>query len=138
MIAKNLLNALALLTATTLVAAPVIAGHHEGLQPPAKPGQVVVTYRGTCPTEAIDKAIEKIKNIIAYERANSPVLYASSPGVWADGKIGAVDIHESTQSMEKAFAWQATDKAWSDGYDAIAASCGITVEDFIVSVFVAR
>ena len=138
MIAKFLLKALALLTATTLVAVPVIAGEHEALQPPAKPGQVVVTYQGTCPAEAIDKAIEKIKNIIAYERANSPVLYASSPGVWADGKIGAVDIHESTQSMEKAFAWQATDKAWSDGYDAIAASCGITVEDFIVSVFVAR
>lgn len=138
MIAKNLLRALALLTATTLVAAPAIAGHHEGLQPPAKPGQVVVTYQGTCPTEAIDTAIEKIKNIIAYERANSPVLYASSPGVWADGKIGAVDIHETPQAMEKAFAWQATDKTWSDGYDAIAASCGITVEDFTVSVFVAR
>ena len=138
MIAKNLQRTLALLTANTLTAASAIAGHHEGLQPPAKPGQVVVTYQGTCPEEAIDNAIENIKNIIAYERANSPVLYASSPGVWADGKVGAVDIHETPQAMEKAFAWQASDKAWSDGYDAIAASCGITVEDFIVSVFVAK
>ncbi len=138
MIAKNLQRTLALLTANTLIAASAIAGHHEGLQPPAKPGQVVVTYQGTCPEEAIDNAIENIKNIIAYERANSPVLYASSPGVWADGKVGAVDIHETPQAMEKAFAWQASDKAWSDGYDAIAASCGITVEDFIVSVFVAK
>ena len=138
MFTKNSLQALALLTATTLVTAPAFAGHHEGLQPPAKPGQLIVTYQGTCPSEAIDTAIEKIKSIIAYERANSPVLYASSPGVWADGKIGAVDIYESSQAMEKAFAWQASDKAWSDGYDAIAASCGITVEDFVVSVFTAR
>ena len=47
-------------------------------------------------------------------------------------------IHESPEAMEKAFAWQASDKAWSDGYEAIAASCGITVEDFVVSVFTAR
>jgi len=138
MFAKNSLQALALLTAATFTAVPAIAGHHEGLQPPAKPGQVVVTYQGTCPNEAIDTTLEKIKSIIAYERANSPVLYASSPGVWADGKIGAVDIHESPEAMEKAFAWQASDKAWSDGYEAIAASCGITVEDFVVSVFTAR
>ncbi len=138
MFVKNSLQALALLTAATFAAVPAIAGHHEGLQPLAKPGQVVVTYQGTCPSEAIDTTLEKIKSIIAYERANSPVLYASSPGVWADGKIGAVDIHESPEAIEKAFAWQASDKAWSDGYEAIAASCGITVEDFVVSVFTAR
>lgn len=106
--------------------------------PPAKPGQIVVTYQGTCPAAAIDSTIEKVKEIIAYERANSPVLYASSPGVWSDGKIGAVDIHESTEAMAKAFAWQAADKKWSDGYAGIAASCGITVDDFVVSMFEAR
>mgnify|MGYP000007978070 FL=1 len=131
-------HALTLLTASTLAAPIALAGHHEGLQPPAETGQVVVTYRGTCPSEAIDSTLEKIQKIIAYERANSPVLYASSPGVWADGKIGAVDIHKSQQAMEDAFAWQSSDKTWSDGYADIAANCGITVEEFEVSVFTAR
>jgi hypothetical protein len=99
---------------------------------------MVVTYLGTCPSEAVDSTLEKIQKIIAYERANSPVLYASSPGVWADGKIGAVDIHKSQQAMDAAFAWQSSDKTRSDGYADIAASCGITVEEFEVSVFTAR
>ena len=47
-------------------------------------------------------------------------------------------IHAIVQLGKKAFAWQASDKAWSDGYEAIAASCGITVEDFGVSVVTAR
>ena len=78
-------HALTLLTASTLAAPIVLAGHHEGIQPPAETGQVVVTYRGNCPSAAVDSTLEKIQKIIAYERANSPVLYASSPGVWADG-----------------------------------------------------
>jgi hypothetical protein len=40
--------------------------------------------------------------------------------------------------MDKAFAWQAADATWSSSYDAIAASCGITVDDFVVSVLEAR
>jgi hypothetical protein len=40
--------------------------------------------------------------------------------------------------MEDAFAWQSSDKTWSDEYADIAASCGITVEEFEVSVFTAR
>lgn len=131
-------HALTLLTVCTIATPIALAGHHESIQPPAETGQVVVTYRGTCPSEAVDSTLEKIRKIIAYERANSPVLYASSPGVWADGKIGAVDIHRSQQAMEDAFAWQSSDKAWSDGYADIAANCGITVEEFEVSVFTAR
>ena len=131
-------HALTLLTVSTIATPIALAGHHEGIQPPAETGQVVVTYRGTCPSEAVDSTLEKIQNIIAYERTNSPVLFASSPGVWADGKIGAVDIHKSQQAMEDAFAWQSSDKAWSDGYADIAANCGITVEEFEVSVFTAR
>ena len=46
-----------------------------------------------------------IKKIIAYERANSPITYSSSPGVWSDGTIGAVDLHDSIEAMEKAFDW---------------------------------
>jgi hypothetical protein len=121
-----------------ILAAPASAGHHESLMPPAKTGQIVVTYQGACQPDAVDGAMVKIRETIAYERANSPVVYASSPGVWADGRIGAVDLHESKEAMDRAFAWQAADAKWSSSFDAIAASCGITVEDFVISVFDAR
>tara|TARA_B100001013_G_C24497558_1_gene397804 strand:+ start:201 stop:569 length:369 start_codon:yes stop_codon:yes gene_type:complete len=115
-----------------------LAAHHENIQPVAKPGQVIVTYRGNCPSEAVDEAIARIKETIAYERNNSPILYTSSPGVWTDGKIGAVDLHESEAAMQKAFAWQAADKKWSSMYADIASICGLNVEDFEVNSLVAR
>jgi hypothetical protein len=133
---KNQIVLIALLSAA--LAAPAMAGHHESLMPPAKAGQIVVTYKGACPAEAVDGAVAKIRETIAYEQANSPVGYASSPGVWADGRIGAVDLHESKEAMDKAFAWQAADATWSTSFDAIASSCGITVEDFVISIFDAR
>jgi len=136
---KNRIVLIALLSALLAVlAVPAIAGHHENLMPPAKKGQIVVIYQGACPADAVDGAMAKIVETIAYERANSPVVYASSPGVWADGRIGAVDIHESKEAMDRAFAWQAEDAIWSSSFDAIAESCGITVEDFVISVFEAR
>ena len=50
-----------LITITTF---SVFSAHHEssesGLMPVAKPGQVVVTYRGECPAENIDKAIQEL------------------------------------------------------------------------------
>lgn len=136
---KNRIVLATLLSAVlAILAAPAMAGHHESLMPPAKAGQIVVTYQGACPADAIDGAIAKIRETIAYERANSPVVYASSPGVWADGRIGAVDLHESKEAMDKALAWQDADATWSSSFDAIAASCGITVDDFVISVFEAR
>ncbi|MDB9797507.1 hypothetical protein OAB85_02445 [Pseudomonadales bacterium] len=133
---KNQIVLITLLSA--ILAAPAMAGHHESLMPPAKAGQIVVTYKGACPAEAVDGAVAKIRETIAYERANSPVVYASSPGVWADGRIGAVDLHASKEAMDKAFAWQAADATWTASFNAIAASCGITVEDFVISIFNAR
>ena len=133
---KNQIVLITLLSA--ILAAPAMAGHHKSLMPPAKAGQIVVTYKGACPAEAVDGAVAKIRETIAYEQANSPVDYASSPGVWADGRIGAVDLHESKEAMDKAFAWQAADATWSASFDAIASSCGITVGDFVISIFDAR
>ncbi len=129
----HVLTVLAMLSTTSALAA-----HHENIQPVAKPGQVIVTYRGNCPSEAVDEAIARIKETIAYERNNSPILYTSSPGVWTDGKIGAVDLHESEAAMQKAFAWQAADKKWSSMYADIASICGLNVEDFEVNSLVAR
>ena len=133
---KTLWNVLTVLA--TLSTTSALAAHHENIQPVAKPGQVIVTYRGNCPSEAVDEAIARIKETIAYERNNSPILYTSSPGVWTDGKIGAVDLHESEAAMQKAFAWQAADEKWSSMYADIASICGLKVEDFEVSSLVAR
>ena len=133
---KTLWNALTVLAMLSTTSA--LAAHHENIQPVAKPGQVIVTYRGNCPSEAVDEAIARIKETIAYERNNSPILYTSSPGVWTDGKIGAVDLHESEAAMQKAFAWQAADKKWSSMYADIASICGLNVEDFEVNSLVAR
>ena len=46
--AKNLIVGV-ISAAITLGASLTHAGHHEQLQPPAKPGQVVVVYQGACP-----------------------------------------------------------------------------------------
>tara|TARA_Y100000768_G_scaffold35030_2_gene22910 strand:+ start:5083 stop:5496 length:414 start_codon:yes stop_codon:yes gene_type:complete len=110
-------------------------GNHKSkniLMPVAKPGQVIVIYKGECPSGKIDESIEIIKETIAYERKNSPVSYSSSPGVWSDGHIGAVDLHDSKEAMEKAFKWQEKDKKWMDLYDQAAKACGTTVEAFDV------
>ena len=53
-----------------------LSGHHatnEGLMPVAKPGQIIVTYKGECPADKTDESIAIVKQTIAYERKNSPV-----------------------------------------------------------------
>lgn len=106
--------------------------------PPAQAGEIVVIYRGLCPAEAHPVALDNIKKVIAYERTHSPVAYSSSPGIWADGYVGAVDLHRSQEAMEKAFSWQSEDETWSAGYDAVAQSCGLTVEDFDMYILTAQ
>ena len=131
-----------LFSLSVVLSTSIFSMHHESsessLMPVAKPGQVIVTYRGFCPEKSIEKAINIVKQTIAYERKNSPVSYSSSPGVWSDGTIGAVDLHDSVEAMNKAFAWQSADKKWSSLYDQVAAACGITVEDFEVLNLIAR
>jgi len=131
-----------LITISIIISLNVFSAHHEsnesGLMPVAKPGQVIVTYRGQCSEKNVDKAISMVKKIIAYEIKNSPISYSSSPGAWSDGTIGAVDLHDSLEAMEKAFAWQAADQKWSSMYDNVAKACGITIEDFEVLNLVAR
>ena len=131
-----------LITISIVLSLNVFSAHHESdessLMPVAKPGQVIVTYRGQCPAENADKAISIVKKTIAYERKNSPISYSSSPGMWSDGTVGAVDLHDSLEAMEEAFAWQAADKKWSSLYDKVAKACGITIKDFVVLNLVAR
>ena len=93
------------------------------LDPVASAPQVVVVYRNTCPGSE-EKAISMIKDLIAYERKASPIAYSSVPGVWNDGTIGAIDLHQSVAMMEKAFEWQGADSSWSAQYNAIVEVCG--------------
>ena len=107
----------------------IFAMHHassEMLMPVAKPGQVIVIYKGECPSGKVDESIEIIKKTIAYEKVNSPISYSSSPGVWSDGTIGAVDLHNSIEAMEKAFdckvmlkLWVKVKSGWSDDIRAL-------------------
>ena len=121
-----------------LIITAVNAYSAETLEPVAKKGQVIVIYRGPCPSGNTKDAMRKIEKIISYERKNSPVSYSSSPGIWEDGQVGAVDLHASQRAMEKAFAWQESDKKWSKMYDDVAKICGTTGEEFHVHMLTAN
>ena len=114
------------------------AEQKSAVAPPAQAGEIMVIYRGLCPAEAQASALENIKKVIAYERIHSPVAYSSSPGIWADGHVRAVDLHRSQEALEEAFRWQSEDEIWSAGYDAVAESCGLRVEDFDMYILTAH
>ena len=95
----------------------------ESLEPVAAAPQVIVVYRNQCPDNQ-EKAIEMVKELIEYEKASSPIAYSSVPGIWDDGTIGAIDLHQSLEMMEQAFEWQQKDESWTAQYNAIVAACG--------------
>ena len=65
-----------LFSLSVVLSTSIFSMHHESsessLMPVAKPGQVIVTYRGSCPEKNIDKAINIVKQTIAYERKKVP------------------------------------------------------------------
>ncbi|MBC09834.1 MAG: hypothetical protein CMQ39_06690 [Gammaproteobacteria bacterium] len=95
----------------------------EGLEPVASAPQVIVVYRNEC-TNNEKKAIEMVKDLIEYEKTSSPIAYSSVPGIWDDGTIGAIDLHQSLKMMEQAFEWQKKDESWTSQYNAIVSACG--------------
>jgi len=95
----------------------------ESIDPIASTPQVIVVYRNKCP-ENQENAIQMVKGLIAYERVSSPIAYSSVPGIWEDGSIGAIDLHQSIELMEKAFDWQQADESWTSQYKAIVSACG--------------
>ena len=92
------------------------------IDPIASAPQVIVVYRNKCPGNQ-ENAIQMVKGLIAYERVSSPIAYSSVPGIWEDGTIGAIDLHQSIELMEKAFDWQRADKSWTSQYKAIVSAC---------------
>ena len=95
----------------------------ESLEPVASAPQVIVVYRNQCPDNQ-ENEIEMVKGLIEYEKASSPIVYSSVPGIWDDGTIGAIDLHQSLEMMEQAFEWQQKDESWASQYEAIVSACG--------------
>ena len=115
----------ALLIATLLISGFVNAGHHEKgnhMMLAAQPGQVMVVYHWPCADA--DAGLSLLKGLIAYERDASPYPYSAAPALHEDGAVVSVDVHGSTESMNKAMAWQAADTEWQSQFTVMAAACG--------------
>ena len=114
-----------LLIATLLIPGFVNAGHHEKgnhMMLAAQPGQVMVVYHWPCADA--DAGLSLLKGLIAYERDASPYPYSAAPALHEDGAVVSVDVHGSTESMNKAIAWQAADTEWQSQFTVMAAACG--------------
>ena len=125
-------TALALMT--LVMSATAAAGHHEKGEGPmlaAKPGQIVIVYYWPCAD--VDKGMSLLKEMITYERDASPYPYSAAPAIHADGALVSVDVHSSTESMEKAVAWQEADAAWQALFAKMAVACG-SADDLSVNV----
>jgi hypothetical protein len=114
-----------LLIATMLMPGFVNAGHHEKgnhMMLAAQPGQVMVVYHWPCADA--DAGLSLLKALIAYERDASPYPYSAAPALHEDGAVVSVDVHGSSESMNKAIAWQAADTEWQAQFTVMAATCG--------------
>ena len=121
----TLIKTAALLIATLLISGFVNAGHHEKgnhMMLAAQPGQVMVVYHWPCADA--DAGLSLLKGLIAYERDASPYPYSAAPALHEDGAVVSVDVHGSTESMNKAMAWQAADTEWQSQFTVMAAACG--------------
>jgi len=117
-----------------LLSATAAAGHHEKGEGPmlaAKPGQIVIVYYWPCADA--DSGMSLLKEMIAYERDASPHPYSAAPAIHSDGALVSVDVHSSTESMEKAIAWQEADATWQAQLAKMAAACG-SADDLSVNV----
>jgi hypothetical protein len=88
----------------------------------AQPGQVMVVYHWPCADA--DAGLSLLKALIAYERDASPYPYSAAPALHEDGAVVSVDVHGSSESMNKAIAWQAADTEWQAQFTVMAATCG--------------
>ena len=130
----TMIKTTALALMALLISTVAVGGHHEkgeGPQLAAKPGQIVIVYHWPCADA--DKGMSLIKEMIAYERDASPYPYSAAPAIHADGALVSVDVHSSTESMEKALAWQEGDATWQAQFAKMAAACG-SADDLTVNV----
>ena len=123
-------NRYLILLSGLLVSSLTMAGHHEEsktIAPVASAGQVVVVYEVPCKNVATGLAT--LKDLIAYEVSTSPIAYSSSPAVIGENAIGAVDLHLSISSMEKAVAWQEGNEKWKALQAKSLMACDVNADD---------
>ena len=111
------------------------AAHHESKQaiaPAATAGQVIVIYEWPCRDP--EAAVVILKKLIAYEADATPIPYSSVPVIHNAYNVGAVDVHSSLESFEKAGDWQSGDATWQEMLQEMAAVCESPVENLSVTV----
>ena len=129
---------LALLTGL-MVSSISFAAHHkepQTLSPVASEGQVIVMYEVPCSN--MDAGLAALKTLIAYEAEASPITYSSSPVMIREGVMGAVDLHLSASSMEKAIAWQDGDAKWQALQATSFEICNINIDELTATAMVAQ
>ena len=115
------------------------ADHHkepQTLSPVASEGQVIVMYEVPCSN--MDAGLATLEALIAYEAEASPIAYSSSPVMIREGVMGAVDLHLSASSMEKAIAWQEGDAKWKALQATSLETCNININDLTATTMVAQ
>jgi hypothetical protein len=123
-----------ILLSTLMVSGIVMAGHHEkgeAITPAASAGQIMMMYHWPCADN--DEGMSSLKGLIAYERDASPYKYSAAPAVHEDGALVSVDVHPSSESMDKALAWQEADEVWQSMFAEMAEACG-SADDITVTV----
>ena len=129
---------LALLTGL-MVSSITFAEHHKEnqmLAPVASEGQVIVMYEVPCSN--MEAGLATLKTLIAYEAEASPIAYSSSPVMIRDGVMGAVDLHLSVSSMEKAIAWQESDTKWKSLQAISFEACNVNIDELTATMMVAQ
>ena len=91
-----------------------------------------------CPAEAQPAALENILKRWWPTSGLISLANSYSPGIRADGHVGAVSLHRSQEGPGERFRWQGRDETWSAGYDAVAESCDLRVEDFGMYILTAH
>ena len=123
---------------TCLVSTLANAAHHEkeAIAPAATAGQVIVVYDWPCRDP--EAAVVVLRKLIAYEADATPIPYSSVPVIHNAYNVGAVDVHASMESFEKAGAWQAGDAMWQEMIEEMAKVCASPVENLSVTVLPTR
>lgn len=98
-------------------------------------GKIIVIYKFKCAGFARQQdALRALDAMIKHEQEAAAVTYTSSPLVFEDGQIGAVDRHESVESYNDAVKWQGTNAVWQTHLNKILKSCGISSKDIQTTV----
>jgi hypothetical protein len=86
----------------------------------------------------MEAGLATLKALIAYEAESSPIAYSSSPVMFREGVMGAVDLHRSVSSMEKAIAWQEGDAQWKALQPTSLETCNVSTDDLTATMMVAQ